>query len=146
MAHGENGWRLHPDLMRDGAEVTDLPLCRLLVFRDATYPWLVLVPRRPRLVDVIDLDEDGRTQLMRETCAVAAALKAITTCDKLNVAALGNVVPQLHVHVIARFRNDAAWPNPVWGRNPPRPYEDAGLAAFVERLRGALASETFRQV
>ncbi len=85
--------------------IGDLPLCRVLVIQDANYPWLLLVPRRNEVVEVLDLDEVEQAQLMTETTRVARALREITQCDKLNIAALGNVVPQLHVHVIAR-RND----------------------------------------
>ena len=92
---------------------------RVLVIKDANYPWLLLVPRRPDIVEIIDLDEVEQAQLMGEITRVARALKEITECDKLNIAALGNVVPQLHVHVIARRTSDAAWPQPVWGVMPP---------------------------
>ena len=100
--------------------IGDLPLCRVLLIKDANYPWLLLVPRRHDVVEIIDLDEVEQAQLMTEIADAARALKAITGCDKLNVAALGNVVPQLHVHVIARSRSDAAWPKPVWGAAPAR--------------------------
>ena len=90
----------------------------MLVINDANYPWLLLVPRRPDVVEVIDLDEVEQAQLMTEIARVSRALREVTQCHKLNVAALGNAVPQLHVHIIARFRNDAAWPKPVWGKVP----------------------------
>jgi diadenosine tetraphosphate (Ap4A) HIT family hydrolase len=113
----------------------NLPLSRVLVMNDANYPWLILVPRTPDLTEVIDLDEVKQAQLMTEVTRVARALHEITQCDKLNIAALGNVVPQLHVHVIARFRNDPAWPKPVWGAVPPRAYEREALHDFVAPLR-----------
>jgi diadenosine tetraphosphate (Ap4A) HIT family hydrolase len=113
----------------------DLPLSRVLVMNDANYPWLILVPRKPNLTEVIDLDEVEQAQLMTEVTRVARALREVTHCDKLNIAALGNVVPQLHVHVIARFRNDPAWPKPVWGAVPPRAYEREALHDFVAPLR-----------
>jgi diadenosine tetraphosphate (Ap4A) HIT family hydrolase len=128
-------WSLHPQLERDTASFGDLPLSRLLVINDANFPWLLLVPRRPGMVDLIDLDEVERAQLMTEITRVARALKEVTGCDKLNVAALGNAVPQLHVHVIARFRTDVAWPRPVWGAAPPRAYDREGLHNFVTPLR-----------
>jgi diadenosine tetraphosphate (Ap4A) HIT family hydrolase len=145
MGRSPGEWRLHPELARDCAFVADLALCRVLVLRDANYPWLVLVPRESGLADVTDLDDYGRTQLMREVSAAAAAVKKITRCDKLNVAALGNVVPQLHVHVIARFHHDPAWPKPVWGQVPARGYDAAALATFIESVRGALASKAIRE-
>ena len=112
-------WTLHPQLERDTASFGDLPLSRVLVINDANFPWLLLVPRRPGMVDLIDLDEVEQAQLMTEITRVARALREVTKCDKLNVAALGNAVPQLHVHIIARFRTDVAWPKPVWGAAPP---------------------------
>src|SRR2546421_3204364 len=116
-------WSLHPQLDRDTKTLGDLPLSRVLVTNDANYPWLILVPRRPNLVEVIDLDEAKQAQLMTEATRVARALRDVTACHKLNIAALGNVVAQLHVHVIARFRHDPVWPKPVWGMVPPRTYD-----------------------
>ena len=109
-------WSLHPQLVRDTIELGDLALSRVLVIKDANYPWLLLVPRRPDIVELIDLDEVEQAQLMVEIARAARALKTVTECDKLNIAALGNAVPQLHVHVIARRKTDKAWPKPVWGR------------------------------
>ena len=131
-------WSLHPQLARDGVALGELALSRVLVMNDANYPWLVLVPRRPDVVEIIDLDPADRAQLMIEISEVAGALKRVTRCDKLNVAALGNVVTQLHVHVIARFRNDAAGPRPVWGQVPARPYMAADLDALMQRLRAEI--------
>ena len=105
-------------------------ICRSLACcwqNDANYPWLILVPRLPGLVELIDLEENAQVQLLGEIAAAARALKTITACDKLNIAALGNQVPQLHVHVIARRRTDAAWPKPVWGVQPPLAYKESGL-------------------
>jgi diadenosine tetraphosphate (Ap4A) HIT family hydrolase len=133
-----DGWALHPQLERDTIGLTDLSLSRLLVAKDANYPWLLLVPRRPDLVEIIDLDEAGRTQLMAEIGEVSRALKSVTQCDKLNVAALGNAVPQLHVHVIARRRTDKAWPKPVWGVVPPKDYEAGELDRFMQVLKQEL--------
>ena len=131
----DSGWSLHPQLERDTMSVGDLPLARVLVNNDANYPWLILVPRRPDLVELIDLSESEQAHLMREIAQTARALRDITACDKLNIAALGNMVPQLHVPVIARFRQDAAWPNPVWHVVPRRPYEREDLHNFVQPLR-----------
>jgi diadenosine tetraphosphate (Ap4A) HIT family hydrolase len=128
-------WSLHPQLARDTVNIGDLPLSRVLVINDANYPWLLLVPRRTDVSEVIDLDEAGQAQLMTEVAHVARALQAVTRCDKLNIAALGNVVPQLHVHVIARRRGDAAWPRPVWGVVPAAPYDQGELEPFVAALR-----------
>jgi len=132
-------WSLHPRLEQDTAPVGDLPLSRLLVHNDANYPWLLLVPRRPEAREIIDLDEADRLQLMAEIAMASRALKAVTMCDKLNVAAIGNVVPQLHLHVLARRRDDAAWPKPVWGTVPARAYDLAERERFVAALRRELA-------
>src|SRR6478752_4785063 len=116
------GSALPPQLAQDTVPVGDLPLARALLTNDANYPWLILVPRLPGLVELIDLEENAQVQLLGEISAAARALKMITECDKLNIAALGNQVPQLHVHIIARRRSDAAWPKPVWGVKPALAY------------------------
>jgi len=135
------GWSLHPQLAQDTVPLGDLPLARALLTNDANYPWLILVPRLPGLVELIDLEENAQVQLLGEIAATARALKSITQCDKLNIAALGNQVPQLHVHIIARRHNDAAWPKPVWGVKPPLPYEQEKLRAFLKSLQQSLKSE-----
>jgi diadenosine tetraphosphate (Ap4A) HIT family hydrolase len=117
---------LHPQLERDTVPVCDLALSRVLLMNDANYPWLILVPRRESVVEIVDLAEDDRQQLMGEIARASSALKAVTECEKLNVAAIGNMVPQLHVHVVARRHSDPVWPKPVWGALPPAVY-DAGL-------------------
>ena len=134
----DSGWPLHPQLERDTVGLGDLPLARVLVNNDANYPWLIVVPRRPDLVEVIDLDDAAQVQLMTEVTRVAHALREVTSCHKLNIAALGNMVPQLHVHVIARFRHDAAWPNPVWNVVPRRAYRRVELDTFITPLRAKL--------
>jgi diadenosine tetraphosphate (Ap4A) HIT family hydrolase len=128
-------WELHPQLDTDTTPLGDLELSRVLVINDANYPWLLLVPRRRGVVEIIDLDEVERAQLMTEISRVAAALKEVTGCDKLNIAALGNAVPQLHVHIIARRKNDPAWPRPVWGVTPARSHDPGALDRFMTALR-----------
>ena len=128
-------WALHPQLQQDTIDIGDLPLSRVLVIKDANYPWLLLVPRRDKAVEIIDLDEVAQGQLMTEINRVGRALKEVTKCDKLNVAALGNVVPQLHVHIIARRTTDAAWPRPVWGVMPPLAHDAAEVQCFISELR-----------
>src|SRR6201998_809950 len=115
----DSNWSLPPQLKKDTIDIGDLPLSRVLVIKDANYPWLLLVPRRPDIVEIIDIDEVEQEKLRTEISRAARALKEITRCDKLNIAALGNMVPQLHVHIIARRSGDAAWPRPVWGVVPP---------------------------
>ena len=128
-------WSLHPQLAKDTIDIGDLPLSRVLVIRDANYPWILLVPRREGAVEIVDLDEVAQAQLMTEIARVSRALKDITKCDKLNVAALGNVVPQLHIHIIARRTSDVAWPRPVWGVAPPLPHDAEEVQHFISAIR-----------
>jgi diadenosine tetraphosphate (Ap4A) HIT family hydrolase len=137
----EATWSLHPQLAQDTVPVTDLALSRVLLANDANFPWLILVPRLPALVEIIDLEPNAQAQLFGEIDAAARALKNMTACDKLNIAALGNQVAQLHVHVIARRKSDAAWPKPVWGAAPPAPYDPAARAALIAALCRALQIE-----
>ncbi|MDO2949402.1 HIT domain-containing protein [Aeromonas simiae] len=133
-------FELHPRLAADTRVVGDLPLCRVLLSRDSQYPWLILVPRIAQLREIHHLGEADQQQLMRESCAVAAVMEASLHPDKINVGALGNLVPQLHLHHVARFACDAAWPGPIWGAKPPQPYSEAQLepqvALWRERLAG----------
>ena len=129
---------LDPRLEADSLPVTDLALSTVRLMNDATYPWLLLVPKRPDLAELIDLDAADRAVLMEEIAAASKALKAITLCTKLNVGALGNIVRQLHIHVIARFDTDPAWPGPVWGTGAPRPWEPASAAETIAKLRTRL--------
>jgi len=129
---------LHPQLAADTTPVGDLPLSRVLLMNDANFPWLILVPRLPAVTEIIDLEENAQLQLTAEIAQASAALRNLTTCDKLNIAALGNVVPQLHVHVIARRRSDIAWPKPVWGVAAAEPYAPAAREALVAALGRAL--------
>jgi diadenosine tetraphosphate (Ap4A) HIT family hydrolase len=131
-------WALDPLLARDTTPIGDLPLSRALLINDANYPWLLLVPRRDAAVEITDLDYIEQQQLMSEVSHTASTLKALTGCDKINIAALGNVVAQLHVHVIARSRGDAAWPKPVWNVVPPKDYHprerDKLIASLQQKL------------
>ena len=131
----DTSFSLHPQLTKDTTPLGDLPLSRVLLIEDRTYPWLLLVPRRRDVTEITDLGDLERAHLMTEITQVSDALKSETQCDKLNIAALGNVVPQLHVHIIARFRHDAAWPRPVWGQSTPLPYTDTERGDIVARLR-----------
>lgn len=129
---------LHPLLIKDTVTLLDWPLCRVTLMKDANYPWLVLVPRRPGLVDLDEVAEADRAQLTAEITQASRRLKALTQAHKMNVAALGNLCPQLHVHVIARFPDDAAWPKPVWGQVPTLPYPPEALAERIATLTRAL--------
>ena len=130
----ESAWSLHPQLAKDTIDIGDLPLSRVLVIKDANYPWLLLVPRREGAVEIIDLDEVAQAQLMTEITRVSRAVKEITKCDKLNVAALGNMVPQLHIHIVARRTGDVAWPRPVWGVAPPLPHDAQEVQQFISAV------------
>lgn len=133
----ERDFTLHPRLAADTAPVCELGLSRVLLMDDAAWPWLILVPRRAGLRELIDLPRQARHLLDDEVALASRALAGLYRPDKLNVAALGNVVEQLHVHVIARHVGDPAWPAPVWGRQPPTPYSPQAREARLEELRGA---------
>jgi diadenosine tetraphosphate (Ap4A) HIT family hydrolase len=133
-----DAFTLDPRLEAESFPLGRLKLCETRLFNYARFPWLILVPARAGLVEIIDLDEAGQQLLMREVALAASALKTVTHCHKLNVAALGNQVRQLHVHVIARFESDAAWPNPVWGLGARVPYEPQAAAKFTERMQTAM--------
>lgn len=122
----------------DSLAVADLPLSSLRLMRDSRFPWLLLVPRRPDLVEIVDLAEAEQAILMREIALASEALKAETECDKLNIGALGNIVSQLHVHVIARREGDAAWPGPVWGSGAALPYAAGQAEALAAAIAGRL--------
>ena len=133
--------KLHTQLAHDCVAVGRFPLCRLLLMRDANYPWFVLVPDREDITEIYQLAAEDQQRLIYESSALARALMRHWRGDKINVAALGNVVPQLHLHHIVRFRVDPAWPAPVWGRLPAAPYSDAALAETLARA-GRAAADT----
>ncbi|HOC11028.1 MULTISPECIES: HIT domain-containing protein [Thermomonas] len=134
-----NAWHLHPQLADDSTPVIELALCEVRLMDDANHPWLILIPKVADAVEIIDLSPAQRTQLTAEIDTAARALKALFKPDKLNVAALGNLVPQLHVHVIARYHTDIAWPRPVWGAANACPYAPEQLVDRVRQLRTQLA-------
>lgn len=135
-----NAWHLDPQLADDTAPIAELALCELRLMDDANHPWLILVPRVADAVEITDLAPEQLALLTAEIDAASRMLLRLFKPDKLNVAALGNLVPQLHVHVIARFRNDIAWPRPVWGAANARPYSPEQLIERVNALRGALCA------
>jgi diadenosine tetraphosphate (Ap4A) HIT family hydrolase len=130
---------LHPALARDTVEVARLPLCRVLLMRDRRFPWLILVPEREAVREIHELAADDRSRLIEEIARASRVLSGLVRPDKVNVGALGNVVPQLHVHVVARFAADAAWPGPVWGSGVAQPYPEEDLAALRARLAAVFA-------
>jgi diadenosine tetraphosphate (Ap4A) HIT family hydrolase len=131
-------FELHPQLQNDTAFVADWALSRVLLMNDARFPWLVLVPRRESLHEVHDLTPNDGDLLVKEIARASRNLKSITGADKINTGALGNIVSQLHIHVVARRPGDAAWPQAVWGCGAPSPYDDSVRAALIDRLRGEL--------
>ena len=129
---------LDPRLDADTLVLGCFALSRVLLMNDARYPWLILVPQKPDLAEIIDLPVSEQMQLMREIAAASQALKTLFNPDKLNVGALGNRVRQLHVHVMARFVSDAAWPGPVWGVGQAQPYPPHMAGVTMDRILAAL--------
>ena len=128
-------FELHPQLAADSLAVSDFDLCALRLVNDINYPWLLLVPQKAGLIDLTDLSRADRITLMDEVHVASEALRALGRCDKLNVASLGNQVPQLHIHVIARRTDDAAWPRPIWGVAEQKAYEPAEASRIIDTLR-----------
>jgi diadenosine tetraphosphate (Ap4A) HIT family hydrolase len=131
-------FELDPRLAADTEDVGTLGLCRVMLMNDARYPWLILVPQQAGLIELGDLNRDDRICLMDEIEAASAALTRLYTPEKINTGALGNIVRQLHIHIVARNTGDPAWPGPVWGHSPALPYADDALKARVAQIRGAL--------
>ncbi|MBY5396356.1 HIT domain-containing protein [Rhizobium leguminosarum] len=133
------GFALDPRLENDSVSIMVTGLCDLRLSKDARWPWLILVPRRADITEIFELTPLDQVLLAFETELVAKALKKITSATKINVGALGNIVRQLHVHVIARFEGDANWPGPIWGFGSAEPYEDGKRDEFTAKLREALS-------
>ncbi len=132
-------FQLHPRLQQDCLEVGRFGLCRLLLMNDSQYPWLILVPEVPGIQEVYQLDKSQRLILSEESCYLSEQLATLYRADKMNVAAIGNVVPQLHVHHVVRYRYDKAWPEPVWGHSPTIPYSPGRLKETIALLVDNLA-------
>ncbi|GGF09190.1 HIT domain-containing protein [Pseudoalteromonas gelatinilytica] len=130
MKNTDTPFSLAPELQRDCIELADWPLCKVLLMNDSQYPWFILVPRIAGVKEIIDLSEELQITLLQESGKLSKLLQQVFNPDKLNVAALGNMVPQLHVHHIARFTTDAAWPAPIWGKLPAVPYTDEQIAVL----------------
>ncbi|MFT7631681.1 MAG: diadenosine tetraphosphate (Ap4A) HIT family hydrolase [Mariniblastus sp.] len=130
-------FELHPNLRRDGISLGRFPLCELLLINDASYPWFVLVPHRSGVRDTTDLSEEDHQSLWQESRALGSAIMDLFVGEKLNVAALGNVTPQLHIHHVVRYQRDAAWPGPIWGVKGLVPYEKADVKAIQAKFANA---------
>lgn len=126
-------------LASDSLKIVDLPLSELRLSNDANYPWVILIPRRAGIREIYQLTEEDQRQLWTESAQVGEAMMTAFAGDKLNVAALGNVVAQLHVHHIVRYSDDAAWPQPIWGCHPARPYTETEAAEVIEKIRQQLS-------
>ena len=133
-------FQLDPQLAKDCIVVGDFPLSRLLLMNDATYPWFILVPRVSGIEEAFQLDEEQQLQLARESSLLSRELQSIFSADKMNVAALGNIVRQLHVHHVVRYSGDPAWPAPVWGKLPAQTYQEAECERIIEQLRSVLGA------
>ena len=132
-------FEVHPTLAHDCITLGGFSLCRLLLMNDATYPWFILVPEREGVTEIYQLSQEHQQQLLRESSRLARGLAEDFGADKMNIAALGNVVPQLHIHHIVRYRNDPAWPAPVWGKMEARPYQPGQIEALRQRLHRLFA-------
>ncbi|MGR8933617.1 MAG: HIT domain-containing protein [Gammaproteobacteria bacterium] len=131
-------FELHPRLVQDCFAIGRLELCRLLLMNDSQYPWFILVPEKTAVEELYQLNAEERQQLVDESCYLAENLAALYRADKMNVAAIGNIVTQLHVHHVVRFRHDKAWPQPIWGKFPAVPYSPEHLADTVQCLKNRL--------
>lgn len=134
-------FELHPQLKRDCLEIGRFALCRLLLMNESRYPWLILVPERAGVTEIFQLAEEDQTRLIHESSSLARGLAQGFAADKMNVAAIGNLVPQLHLHHIVRYRGDPAWPAPVWGKFEPLPYDEDALSTVMAGLKSCLPAE-----
>ena len=128
-------FQLHERLQADTVLVAEFNLSLVLLNKDANYPWIILVPKRHNIQEIYQLAIEDRQQLLHESCTVAETMTALFNPDKLNIATIGNMVPQLHMHHVARFETDAAWPRPVWGANPTLQYSSESMASVVQMVR-----------
>jgi diadenosine tetraphosphate (Ap4A) HIT family hydrolase len=130
---------LHPQLEKDCFVVGRFPLCALLLLNDANYPWFILVPQRENITEIHQLSEEDQRQLIKESSQLATCIEIEFNADKINIAALGNMVPQLHIHHIVRYKTDPAWPAPVWGKLPATAYTTPDAEQLRERMRFLLS-------
>ena len=135
---------LHPRLADDTVVVGRFPLSLLLLSKDANYPWCILVPEREDVYEIHHLSEEDQLQLVRESCRLAEVMTSLFNAHKMNVAALGNIVRQLHIHHVARLVDDPAWPQPIWGKVPEQAYAPEALNERIKQLQSALVGEDFR--
>ena len=134
-------FELHPQLDQDCLVLGDFPLCRLLLCKDENFPWCILVPRVEGVREIFQLSESDQRQFLWESSYLSSVLNGIYNAEKMNVAALGNMVPQLHIHHIVRYKNDAAWPGPIWGVVPAKPYSQAQLIETKTKIVDSLSEQ-----
>lgn len=139
-------FELHPRLAQDAVIIGRFNLSLLLLSKDANYPWCILVPEREDVYEIHHLSEEEQLQLIRESCRLSEVMTSLFDAHKMNVAALGNVVRQLHIHHIARFPDDPAWPQPIWGKVSAVDYSPEQLQDRIKRLQGALVGEGFEVI
>ena len=137
---------LHPKLEADSSFITDLDLCRLLLINDSHYPWTVLVPMRNEATEIYKLDSEDQNQLWRESALLCKTMDVLFKPDKMNVAAIGNVVPQLHLHHIARYKDDIVWPAPVWGYTSASPYTSDLNQKRITAIKEELQSQRLQEL
>jgi diadenosine tetraphosphate (Ap4A) HIT family hydrolase len=135
----EVSFTLHPQLAHDCFELADFPLCKLLLCNDSAYPWFILVPKVTDIKDVYQLDWQQQQQLLNESSLLSELVMQVFDGDKMNVAALGNVVEQLHVHHVVRYKTDVSWPKPIWGQQALTPYTEVELVELKEKLLPKIA-------
>ena len=133
-------FQLHPQLEKDCFVIGQLPLSTVLMMNDQQFPWFILVPMQKELTEIYQLAANDRQQLLTESCLLAETLQSLYQPDKLNIATIGNIVSQLHVHHIVRYRHDLAWPSPVWGKFPALTYSEVQAEAEISRIRSALGT------
>lgn len=136
-------FELHPRLAQDSVIVGQFELSLLLLSKDANYPWCILVPQREDIFEIHHLDNQEQQQLIRESSRLSEVMTSLFDAHKMNIAALGNVVRQLHIHHVARFVDDAAWPQPIWGKVPQKDYQPEDFEDRISRLQNALVGEDF---
>ena len=132
---------IHPQLQNDCLLIGRFPLCHLLLAKDANYPWFILVPDRIEISEIYQLTPAEQIQFINESSTLAEVLTMVFKADKINIAALGNVVPQLHIHHIARYKNDVAWPAPIWGHSKSKDYTKGEMDSVIDKLKQVLTKE-----
>lgn len=131
-------FQLHPRLQQDCIVIGSFELSLLLLMNDNHYPWFILVPQRAGITEIYQLNETDRQLLQTESCRLAQTLAKIYQADKMNIAAIGNLVPQLHLHHVVRYQADPAWPAPIWGKFSAEPYTEAQIVEHKQLLQAAL--------